>query len=69
MSKELKITKARTFELDPAKKYLVILPAHDFSQEDAASVNKQFERWGSDSCVVLSTDPEAIKIVETEAKQ
>lgn len=68
MPRQIRITKARTFELDPNKKYVMILPATDISQEDAAYINKQFQRWGSECMAILSTDPQAIKIIETEAK-
>lgn len=69
MSKEVKITKARTFEIDPNKKYVIILPAEQMSHDDAAKLNMQFGKWGAESIVLLSTDPEAVKIIETEAKK
>lgn len=69
MPRQIKLTKARTFELDPNKKYIMILPADNITEDDADNINKQFVRWGIECMTILSTDPKAISIIETEAKR
>lgn len=66
MSKrQIEISKANLFEIDPSKKYILVLPREELTQEDATNLNKRLTEWGvADAVSVLVRDPSAIKVVE-----
>lgn len=68
MPRQIRVTKARTFVIDPKKKYVMILPAGEITEKDAHYINKEFARWGTDCLAILTIDPLAIKIIEAEGK-
>lgn len=64
MSKEIEITKAQAFEIDPTKKYIIVLPRQEITQADAAVLNDKLKEWGADSVSVIISDPSEVKVVQ-----
>jgi hypothetical protein len=62
---EVRLTKARTFELDPAKKYLIQVKEGALAEEDVISLGKQLEKMGIKNAVfVILPKGKNLKIVE-----
>lgn len=66
--KRIEITKAKAFEIDPAKNYIIVLGA-DMTQSDAAALNKEFAKWGTNAVTVVTRMPDDIKVIEVPKRK
>lgn len=65
MSK-VELVKAATFELDPAKRYLVVFDNHAITKEDAAQVGRWMDDQGVKNIGVFTKIPEGVRVVEVQ---
>lgn len=64
---EVRLTKARTFELDPKKKYLIEIKEDALTEADVADLGKKLEEMGIKDVVLVSLPKgKHLKIVESK---
>lgn len=66
MKQKIELVKGTAFELDPAKKYLIIFDSTQISMADAHSLNKALDGMGIKGVTALIRDPGEVKVVESE---
>lgn len=64
MSKEVKVTKAKAFEIDPTKKYIIVFDKSEISMDDASKVNQTLHEWGAEGISIAVGDPQNVKVIE-----
>lgn len=65
MPKNIELIKASVLELDPSKKYIIVLDKKELSHEDARNLSKTIQnQFGVDNVSVLTGDPSNIKVIE-----
>lgn len=62
----IELIKAKTFELDPNKKYLIIFSQYDMSLDDAQKVMHKLEKQGITGLGIQVKNTNNLKIVETQ---
>lgn len=65
----VRLTKARAFELDPAKAYLLFVKSSVVSPEQAKEVRDQLSAIGINNVVVVLTEKNSYKLVEATAAE
>lgn len=64
---EVRLTKARTFELDPAKKYLITIKEGVLSKDDTAQLGKQLDKLGiKNALFVILPKGKSLKVMESK---
>lgn len=62
---KVELVKAKAFEIDPTKKYIIVFDQQDVTIKDAVKLRKVMEGWGvKDAVSVMVRDISRVKVVE-----
>lgn len=62
---KVELVKAKTFEIDPTKKYILVFDRQDVTIEDVDKLREIMVEWGvKDAVSVMVRDTSRVKVVE-----
>lgn len=62
---KVELVKAKAFEIDPTKKYIIVFDQQDITMEDADKLRKIMTEWDvKDAVSVMVRDTSRVKVIE-----